>query len=107
MFIRLATGVSEHFLHLFVFSFQKSKFDTIEEMIENPEFKFMLFQGGSTHNLLKVITYLFGPYLTKQQMDPITRGVYTYHGPEMKHFDWVLKVNYYVFCKTTKTKRPF
>ena len=36
-------------------------------------------------------------------MDPITRGVYTYHGPEMKHFDWVLKVNYYVFCKTTKT----
>ena len=67
----------------------------------------MLFQGGSTHNLLKVITYLFGPYLAKQQIDPITRGVYTYHGPEMKYFDWVLKVNYYVFCKTTKTKRPF
>jgi hypothetical protein len=34
--------------------FQKTKYDTIEDMLDNPEFRFLLFEHGTTHNLLKV-----------------------------------------------------
>lgn len=43
---------------------QKSRYDSVEEMLDNPDFKFMLFQHGATHQLMKTSS------------DPLHRRVY-------------------------------